>query len=978
MRIRTIHAAAFVAASAWAAAVVVSRSADAPCPRTPPVCSVSIPAAFEENRGQFDPAVRFVARTDGGIVFVARGEIVFAGGPRPIRMSVDGADADAPVDGVDELPGRANYFFGADPAKWRTDVPTWSRVRCRGIRDGLDLVGRFEGRRFEYDLVAAPGCDPSAIGLTFSGADALSVDEGGGLVVGVGSWRMVQKRPAVFQDDGGRHRPVDGHWVVDGKDRARFDIAGYDRTRALCIDPVVTYATYLGGAATEYGRALDRDASGNLYVAGRTMSPSFPTAAAYDSSYGGAGGQSLGDAFVAEINAAGTALVFSTYLGGDGDEEARGIAVDATGVYVGGTTNSTNPQFPTTAGVIRTTPGTGTDMFVAKIGPAGNLLWSTLIDGGGDDACNALVIDAQGDAYVTGKATANMPTTSSVLQGSYGGGASDAWVAELNPTGTGFVHATFMGGSGDDVGYGLALGIDTTDVVQVCGSTTGNFPTNTVYQSVYGGGAADAFVASVGFNWQITGYSRYLGGTGRDQANAIAVAPVVGTVYVTGVTDSTKASFPNLYGLDGTYGGGTDAFIYSSTSTGAPGGRTYFGGSGDDEGLGIWADYTTHLDVWFTGRTTSTDFPVTSDAAQKTRQGASDAFIAHMASGATFATYATYAGGSGDDTGYAIRVDTDGNPYVLGWTTSADIGASAGAVQTTNHGGGDAFLMTRPAGVVAPPPPPPGTVDAFFLPKTVIAKVNPKDASKSKLTASGFFDVGTKTTDLTHAATLTVGSLVVPVPAFTSVGNGKSFKYSANGLVFTIVPDKSGSSRAKFTLVRTGDLTNFVPQSGNVPMEFKNDVIDGKCTVALTNGKYTLGRIRGALVAPNLFLLKATAGLKGSGKDTLSLVAGLATNGTTPGAASDFTVRFGAGLNVTIPAGQFTVKGDKISFAGNASGVTSVVLDYKRETITVKGKALSLGSYADGSDAVTISIGLGTDSRAVAVRAVKKGTSLKY
>jgi hypothetical protein len=929
---------------------------------------------FEENRGQFDPAVRFLARTDGGNVFVAKGEVVFAGGPRPVRMSVDGADAAAPVDGVDELPGNANYFFGADPAAWRTDVPTFSRVRARGVRPGLDLVGRFDGRTFEYDLVVAPGADPSAIALTFDGADALSVGADGGLVVSVGSWRMLQKRPVVWQDDDGARRAVDGRWVVAGADRATFAIGDYDRSRALCIDPAVTFATYLGGTATEYGRALDRDASGNFYVAGRTSSSSFPTtASAYDTSYGGAGGKSLGDAFVAEVNATGTTLVFSTFLGGNGDEEARGIAVDASGVYVGGTTNSTNPQFPTTSGVIRTTPGTGTDMFVTKLAPAGDsLVWSTLIDGGGDDECNALAIDASGNTYVTGKATANMPTTNPVLQATFGGGASDAWVGKLNPTATGFVFATFLGGAGDDVGLGIA--VDGSHNVYVCGSTTGSFPTYNGYQSTYGGGASDGFVAGLGTAAVYVVYATYLGGSGRDVANAIAVVPSYGNTMTTGVTDSTD--FPLWQDFTPYHGGATDAFIADFGIYGAQGPIAYVGGSGRDEGLGVFVDDS--FAPWITGTTTSADFPVTSDAPHAALQGTSDAFIAHMASNLVLPSYATYAGGSGDDAGYAIRVDGAGNPFVLGYTTSADIGASAGAVQTTNHGAGDAFLMTRPAAVVGPPPPPPGAVDAFFLPKSVVVKTNSKDASKSKITASGFFDVGSKITDLTHAATLTIGTLAIPTGTLTSVSGGKAFKYSGGGVTFTITPDKSGSSRAKFALARVGDVSGLGLSTNPVALEFKNDVVDGKCAVDLTSGKYTLGRIRGALVKPNLYLLKASAVLKGAGKDSLSLVAGLATNGTTPGAASDLTLSFGPSFLVTIAAAQFTRNGDQFVFKGNASGITSVVLDYQRETITVKGKAMTLGSFAAGPVPLTVEITLGADARSDSVRAVHTGTTLKY
>jgi len=941
---------------------------------TPSVRALSFPVAFEENRGQFDPAVRFVARTDGGVVFAARGEIVFAGGPRPVRMHVDGADEDAAIEGVHELPGRANYFYGKDPNAWRTDVPTFARFVARGVQPGVDLVGRFEGRRFEYDLVVAPGADPSALGLTFDGADRVDVDPTGDLVVRVGDWEMRQRRPAVYQDAGGARRAVECAWVVDGRDHAAFALAGYDASRALCIDPAVIYASYLGGSGGDYGRAVTHDAGGAFYVAGRTASANFPVHQAFQTTYGGAGGLGLGDAFVAELDSSGSSIVFATYLGGNGDDEARGIAVDATGVYVCGRTDSTAPQFPTTVGAIQTAQGLGSDMFVAKLAPTGNaLLYSTLIDGGATDEANALVIDSSQNAYVVGQAGATATTTVGAFQTAYGGGSSDAWIGEVNSTGSAFVWATYLGGAAADVGKGIAL--DGTNVTYVTGSTASTaFPMMSPRQGTYGGGASDAFVAALNVGGTALVYSTYLGGTGRDYGNAIAAASF-GNATVVGYTDSTD--LPANAGWTTFQGGASDAFVASYNALGQMTFTTYFGGTGADEALGIWMDDT--ASPWITGVTNSPSLPAPSQSIspRSTPYGLNDAFLVHLAACGCTPLFDTYQGGAGDDTGYAVTV-VGGNAFAVGSTTSTNVGATNGAAQTAYGGAVDVFVGTQPpagggGGGTTP-------IDAFFLPKSVTAKIDAKHAEKSSLTVSGFFDTGSKTVDLTAAATLDFGSLHVAIPNLTASKNGKQFKHAAAGLTFTIVPAPTGSSKATFTLKRAGDLSGLVPQDGDVVLHFKNAATDATGEVKLTKGKYAFGKVRGALVKPNLYPASAKATVKGGGKDALTLVVGLATNGQTPASASDLTVKFGATYSVTVPAAKFDKKGDRFLLKKDAAiaGLTTATLDYVKETITVKCKSVDLGAFVDGANSVEIDASLGADSRAVVVRAVKKKTALSY
>jgi Right handed beta helix region len=265
----------------------------------------------------------------------------------------------------------------------------------------------------------------------------------------------------------------------------------------------------------------------------------------------------------------------------------------------------------------------------------------------------------------------------------------------------------------------------------------------------------------------------------------------------------------------------------------------------------------------------------------------------------------------------------------------------------------------------------------YLLPKSVKLKVNAKDATKSKLAATGFFDTGPGLVgDLTSAATLDVGGLHVDAASLTH--KGKAFTLTSGGTTFKIVPSTSGSSHAKFALKATGDFTGEVAADGPLTLHFHDATVDGTGTVTLAQGKYALGKVRSALVAPDIYLLKAAAKLKGAGKDKLALLVGFATNGTTPAQASDVQIGFGGTFSATVPAAAFTKKGDVFTFKGNSGGVTKVVVNYARETIAVAGSGLDLGTFAPGGNPVTVTIGIGSDSRAVQVRMGLKGAGLKY
>lgn len=322
-------------------------------------------------------------------------------------------------------------------------------------------------------------------------------------------------------------------------------------------------------------------------------------------------------------------------------------------------------------------------------------------------------------------------------------------------------------------------------------------------------------------------------------------------------------------------------------------------------------------------------------------------------------------------TGDLVRIAPDRTATTVGTGLPSSLGTM------TFGPDGALYICSYQAGEVLRITPKVVETDSFFLPRKIAVKTN-ADPARTTFVAQGFLDTGSKATDLTAAAQLTIGSLVTDIPSLTASPDGKVFTHSAPGLFFQIVKNPFGSSRAKFKLKRTGDLGGAVPSDGEVDFRFSNAVVDARCRVALTAGQFRIGKKRGALVAPNLFVVRSRASVPGGGKDKLTVIVGLATGGTTPSEASDVRIAYGPALDVTVPAAFFVRKGDSYVFTGNLNGITKVTLDYLRETITVSGKDLDLGAFAQGTNPLTILVGLLADSRAVSVQVARKGNTVKY
>jgi Calx-beta domain/Beta-propeller repeat len=635
--------------------------------------------SFEPNLGQSDPAVKFLARGRGYGLFLTATESVLvlapparlraARGAAPrvepvvVRMRLLGADPGAALTGLEPLPGRSHYLLG--PAeRWRQAVPTFARVQYSGVYPGVSLVFYGTGRELEYDLVVAPGADPGRIALAFEGAEHLRVDDAGDLVLAVAGGELRLRRPVVYQETDGGRRTLDGGYVLDGQ-QVRFRVVAWDASRPLVIDPVLGYSTFLGGSSNDEGLGIAVDSQGNAYVTGSTISSNFPVSpVSLQPQRAG-----VTDAFVAKLSPAGV-LLYSTFLGGSGDDAGNAIAVDTAGnAYVGGTTNSVNfPVFPVNVPVgsaFQTVLQGGTDGFVAKLDPGGSTVaYSTYLGSNTDDSINGLGVDAAGNAYVTGAtASPNFPNNRAIQCLGAKSTGSDAFVARLQPTGAAVGYCRFVGGSGIDAGQALAADPDGT-VVVVGTTTSSDLPVQAALQGIRGG-RTDGFVGRLTPGGLLV-YLTYLGGSGDDSALAVAT-DATGNVHVTGFTDSID--FPTLAPWQPSLAGGSDAFIAVLNVAGSGlGFATYLGGVGDDVGTGIGI----HPDdgsIYVAGATESIDFPLGSPI-QARLTGRSDAFVVRLTATGDALVSATFLGGTGDDAAQALAVDADGVVYVTGSTTS--------------------------------------------------------------------------------------------------------------------------------------------------------------------------------------------------------------------------------------------------------------------------------------------------------------------
>lgn len=697
-----------------------------------------LPLSFEANRGQAGEAVNFLARGAGYTLALSPKEAVFAlvhradkrslsgesstsrrddsgaairgergadasNAPRSepptvLRMSLVGASEGARVEGLNELEGKVNYLIGNDPAQWRTNIPTFGRVRYAEVYPGIDVVYYGNQKQLEYDFVVAPGRDALAIKLRFEGADKVEVNAAGDLLLTLGESTMRQPKPMLYQEVAGGRRAVDGGYVVGPDGRVGFTVGEYDAQQTLVIDPVLSYSTYLGGSDVDEGNDIAVDSAGNAYICGITNSTNFPTANAIQGTFNPPIDPTLvsRDGFVTKLNAAGTALVYSTYLGGDRDDRCNKIAVDASGnAYVAGETGSSN--FPTANAFQGTYGGGLSDGYIAKLNAAGTaFVYSTYLGGDVFDAAHALTIDSAGSVYVTGRTTsANFPTVNPI-QGTYSGGpGADAFVTKFNAAGSAIVYSTYLGGNaGNGGGFtaGFSIAVDSAGSAYVTGQTRAtNFPTANAIQATFGGGSpdGDAFVTKLNAAGTALVYSTYLGGSDNDIGFEIALDSS-NNAYVTGVVRS--GNFPVANALQSALSGTSDAFVTKLNAAGSAFVySTYLGGTSDDSGNGIAVGSSGN--AYVTGGTSSTNFPLLNPT-QGASGGGVDAFVTRLNTAGSALVFSTYLGGSGTDAALDIALDSVGSMYITGRTSSTNL-PTASPVQSTNGGGATDVFVSK-------------------------------------------------------------------------------------------------------------------------------------------------------------------------------------------------------------------------------------------------------------------------------------------
>lgn len=691
----------------------------------------SLPLAFEPADERAPGDAGYTARGDGYTVHVTAGGALLAlsgiseapaaglgearqragrrervtGGERAlhlVRLRFEGADGE--VRGVPEGPlaGRVHRLRGNDPGGWRTGLARYGRVRYAGIYPGIDVVFHGHGRELEYDFVVEPGADPARARLRFDGVREVAPGGDGGLRLETGAGTVHQRAPVAYQQGPGGREPVSVGYRFEDDGAIGFELGDYDRERALVIDPILSYATFLGGSGVDQCWDIAVDGEGAVWVTGETESASLAGLRILSTNTWSPvflGGQSgiAGDAFVARLNADGTAVEWFTYLGGSDLDGAFTLAIGAGGEpVIGGFTSSTN--FPVTPGAVMSAVPGLTNRFTGRLPLAGfvtrltadgsGIVASTLFGGEGEDQVIDLAVLDDGRVVAVGSTTStNLPLPATTLQAGAGGG-TDAFLVVLDGSGSDVQAGSYLGGSGRDTAEGVAVRDGVAHVVGITLST--NFPVRLAWQ-MESGGQADGFVAGYRLSggaeaWE---YATYLGGGENDYAYRGRMGPT-GELWVVGETGSTN--FPTMGSLQSTNAGFIDGFVARFTPAGTLVSSTYFGGPAVDAlwDVAVDASGRAHL----VGESASSTLPGLGEGSlQSTNRGSADLVLAWIDPDGTLQT--TYYGAPGEEVAYGVAADTAGNTYVTGRVLSPLFPVSSTNVAQATFGGGrtDGFVL---------------------------------------------------------------------------------------------------------------------------------------------------------------------------------------------------------------------------------------------------------------------------------------------
>lgn len=681
----------------------------------------NLPLAFVRNRGQTDARVQFYAQGPDFAFHFTRDAAVlsFTKATQGVALAWRFRDSSPNTRLVAEerAPGDVNYFRGNDPSRWRTGIPRYSQLVYRNLWPGIDMRLRGDAGTLKYEFRVGPGFRVDDIQLEYDGASGLRLDEQGVLLIETARGSLRDTAPVAYQEISGVRVPVDSRYVLHATENAYGFAVGesYRPDHELIIDPGLEYSTFLGGSAHESAVAVAVDASGNAYVTGITQSPNFPTTTgAFDRT--GAANNSL-EAFVTKLNSTGTALVYSTFLGGSNFEWGRAIALDAAGnAYIAGQTKSSD--FPTTSGAFDRTFNVGScprcgidqyDAFVTKLNASGSgLVYSTFLGGFDFDDGLALAVDGSGNAYVGGETgSSNFPVTAGAFDTTRNG-AYDTFVTKLNAAGSALVYSTLLGGL--EVEFPAAAAVNAAGETYVAGITrSADFPTTAGGFDRTHNGLFDVFVTKLNAAGSALVYSTFIGGTDFDSTGGLAVDGS-GNAYVAGGTASLD--YPTTAGAFDRAADGSEAFVTKLDPAGsALVYSTFVGGSGGDGASGVIVDGAGS--AWVSGSTDSADFPTTAGTAfDTTVNGSWDAFLAQLDAAGSAVLHGTLLGGTESDGASDLAFDPGGNIIIVGQTMSADFPTTAGAFDRVWNGDplifwADAFVAKFAMGSPVPAPPPP-------------------------------------------------------------------------------------------------------------------------------------------------------------------------------------------------------------------------------------------------------------------------------
>lgn len=670
-------------------------------------------AAFEENKGQLKdqfwnsrPDVLFYGTSEGMNYFIkntgmsyqlSRAEswkdkedpIVYAQDstqnrnqvPDQIgtyRVDAEWIDANPNFEIVrgNELEGYNNYYNvpeGVEPALF---VKKYEALMLKNVWNGIDLHYYGTNGFLETDYLVAPGADYRKIQIQFKGAE-LSTDAKGNLIIKTPFGEIQEGALKVYQNN----ERIEAYWKISDHNVVSFEIPYYNSDLALRIDPLTrVWGTYYGGSGTDNGNSVSTDAYGNIYLAGYTTSSVFIASGGYQNLISG-----TSDAFMSKFDSSGL-RIWGSYYGGSGSESGYSNSVDPYGnVYLSGSTTSVSSI---SFGGHQNSIGGGSDGFLVKFNSSGLRLWGTYYGGSGGDNVRSSTVDASGNVYLAGFTNSTNGIASSGHQNVYGGGSQDAFIVKFNSSGLRLWGSYYGGSDTDDSGgvMGSTIITDNSGNVYLGGKTASTSSiASGAYQSVYGGGAFDAFLVKFSSSG-IRIWGTYYGGSGYEYHHSTNV-DVYGNVYISGYTDSPLGIA--IGGHQNSIGGGNDAFLVKFNSSGVRIWGTYYGGSGGESGYSVSTDASGN--IYLAGTSSSLTAIALNGYQSNYGGGLLDGFVAKFNNSGT-RILGSYFGGTDYDQIYTSTVDINGNLFIGGRTTSTS-GIASGGHQNIIGGGYDAFLV---------------------------------------------------------------------------------------------------------------------------------------------------------------------------------------------------------------------------------------------------------------------------------------------